>query len=97
METLKESLFSLMSLNLIIKDILDFFTGTVVYAQGALPKKQLKASFINHFKKIIKIRRMSIFSFMFYVQVLCTLCQLYSASTDCSAKETIDRFFRRAL
>ena len=86
-----------MSLNFIIKDILDFFTGTVVYAQGALPKKQLKASFINHFKKIIKIRRMSIFSFIIlnmFRKVLCTLCQLYSASTDCSAKETIDRFFR---
>ena len=64
METLKESLFSLTSLNLIIKDILDFLTATVLYAQGALRKKQLKVSFIDHSKKIIKIRRMSIFSFI---------------------------------
>ena len=64
METLKESLFSLTSLNLIIKDILDFLTATVLYAQGALRKKQLKVSFIDHSKKIIKIRHMSIFSFI---------------------------------
>ena len=64
METLKESLFSLTSLNLIIKDILDFLTATVLYVQGALRKKQLKVSFIDHSKKIIKIRRMSIFSFI---------------------------------
>ena len=54
METLKESFFSLMSLNLITKDILDFLTAAVVYAQDALRKKQLKDSFIYHFKKIIK-------------------------------------------
>ena len=62
METLKESHFSLTSLNLIIKDILDFLTATVLYAQGALRKKQLKVSFIDHSKKIIKIRRMSVLS-----------------------------------
>ena len=62
METLKESHFSLTSLNLIIKDILDFLTATALYAQGALRKKQLKVSFIDHSKKIIKIRRMSVLS-----------------------------------
>ena len=79
METSKESFFSLMSLNLITKDMLDFLTATVVYAQGALRKKQLKASFIDHFKKIIKIRHMSIFSFIIlnYVQ----RSALYSLST----------------
>ena len=67
METLKVSFFSFMSLNLTTKDILDFLPATVVYA---LRKKQLKASFIYHFKKIIKIRHMSTFSFIIlnYVQ-----------------------------
>ena len=55
MEILKESFFSIISLNLITKDIPDFLTATVVYAQGALRKKQLTASFIDHLKKIIKI------------------------------------------
>ena len=73
---------------MITKDILDFLTATVVYVQGTLRKKQLKVSFIGHFKKIIKIM---------FREVLCTLCQLYSASTDCSTKETIDSFFRRTL
>ena len=70
METLKESFFSLISLNLITKDILGFFTVTVIYAHCALRKKQLKGSFIEHFKKIIKIRRMSFFSFIIlnYIQ-----------------------------
>ena len=79
METLKVSFFSFISLNLITKDILDFLTATVVYAQGALQKKQLRASFIDHFKKIIKMRRMSIFSFIIlnYVQ----RSALYSLST----------------
>ena len=63
METLKVSFFSFISLNLITKDILDFLTATVVYAQGALQKKQLRASFIGHFKKIIKIRHVY---FQFY-------------------------------
>ena len=63
METLKVSFFSFISLNLITKDILDFLTATVVYAQGALQKKQLRASFIDHFKKIIKIRHVY---FQFY-------------------------------
>ena len=30
-------------------------------------------------------------------EVCCTLCQLYSASTDCSTKETVDSFFHRTL
>ena len=64
METLEESFFSLMSLNLIKKDILDFLTATVVYLQGSLRKKQLKASFRDHFKKICKIRHMPIFSYI---------------------------------
>ena len=34
------------------------------YVQGALRKKQLIFSFIDHFKKIIKIRYMSILSFI---------------------------------
>ena len=55
METLRESFFSLMSLNLITKVFLEFLTATVFYAQGALQKKLLKAPFIEHFKKIIKI------------------------------------------
>ena len=67
METLKVSPFSFVSLNVTTKDILDILTATVVYA---LQKKQLKASFIDHFKKIIKIRHMSTFSFIIlnYVQ-----------------------------
>ena len=79
MEILTESFFSLMSLNLIAKDILDFLTATVVYAEGGPRKKQLKASFIDHFKKIIKIRHMSILSFIIlnYVQ----RSALYSLST----------------
>ena len=70
METLKESFFSLMSVILITKDIQDFITATVVYVQGALRKKQLKDYFIDHFTKIVKIRHMSIFSFIIlnYVQ-----------------------------
>ena len=76
METLKESFFSLMLLNLITKDIVDFLT---VYAQGALRKKQLKASFIDHFKKIIKMRHMSIFSFIILNCV--QRSTLYSLST----------------
>ena len=76
METLKVSPFSFVSLNVTTKDILDILTATVVYA---LQKKQLKASFIDHFKKIIKIRHMSIFSFIIlnYVQ----RSALYSLST----------------
>ena len=67
METLKVSFFSFMSLSLTTKDILNFLTATVVYA---LRKNQLKASFIDHFKKIIKIQHMSTFSFIIlsYVQ-----------------------------
>ena len=76
METLKVSFFSFMSLNLTTKDILDFLTATIVYA---LRKKQLKAFFKDHFKKIIKIRHMSTFSFIIlnYVQ----RSTLYSLST----------------
>ena len=76
METLKVSPFSFVSLNVTTKDILDILTATVVYA---LQKKQLKASFIDHFKKIIKIRHMSTFSFIIlnYVQ----RSTLYSLST----------------
>ena len=76
METLKVSPFSFVSQNVTTKDILDILTATVVYA---LRKKQLKASFIDHFKKIIKIRHMSIFSFIIlnYVQ----RSALYSLST----------------
>ena len=55
METLRESFFSLMSLNLITKVFPEFLTATVFYVQGALQKKLLKAPFIEHFKKIIKI------------------------------------------
>ena len=69
METLKVSFFSFISLNLITKDILDFLTATVVYAQGALRKKQLKASFVDYFKKIIKIRHVY---FQFYNPKLCS-------------------------
>ena len=69
MEILKESFFSIMLLNLITKDILDFLTATVVYAQGALRKKQLKASFVDYFKKIIKIRHVY---FQFYNPKLCS-------------------------
>ena len=64
METLKEPFFSLMSLNLITKDILDFHTATVAYAQGALRKKQLKDSFIDNSKKTIKIQHISFFNFI---------------------------------
>ena len=56
MEILKVSFFRFMSLNLTTKDILDFVTATVVYAPR---KKELKASFIDHFKNIIKIQHMS--------------------------------------
>ena len=85
METLKVSFFSFMSLYLTTKDIVDFLTATVVYA---LRKKQLKVSFIDHFKKISKIRHMSTFGFIIlnYVQRR----TLYSLSrTYC--------FFLRAL
>ena len=47
METLKESFFSLMSINLITKGILDFLTAACVYAQDALRKKQMKISWIT--------------------------------------------------
>ena len=59
METLKASFFSLISLNIITKDILDFLTATVVFMY-----------FIDHFKEIMKIRHMSTFSFIVvnYVQ-----------------------------
>ena len=65
METLKVSFFSFMSLYLTTKDILDFLTATAVYA---LRKKQLKVFFIDHFKKIIKIRH----NFHFYNPKLCS-------------------------
>ena len=97
MEALKVSFFSLMSLNLTTKDTLGLLTAAVVYA---LRKKQLKVSFKDHFGKIIKIRHMSTFSFMpliMFREVLCTLCQFYNASTDCSTKETSARFSRRAI
>ena len=79
METLKESFFSLMSISLITKGILDFLTAAGVYAQGALRKKQMKTYFIDHFKKIIKIRYVSIFNFIIlnFVQK----SALYSLST----------------
>ena len=59
METLKASFFSLISLNIITKDILDFLTATVVFMY-----------FIDHFKEIMKIWHMSTFSFIVvnYVQ-----------------------------
>ena len=66
METLKVSPFSFVSLNVTTKDILDILTATVVYA---LQKKQLKASFIDHFKKIIKIEHVY---FQFYNPKLCS-------------------------
>ena len=47
METLKESFFSLMSINLITKSILDFLTAAGVYAQDVLRKKQMKISWIT--------------------------------------------------
>ena len=76
MEVLKVSFFSFMSLNLTTKDILDFLTATVVYAPR---KKQLKTSFKDLFKTIIKVRHMSTFSFIIlnYVQ----RSTLYSLST----------------
>ena len=79
MGTLKETFFSSMSLNLTTKDILDFLTATVVYALEALRIKQLKAFFIDHIKKIIKIRRMSVLSFIILNYV--HRSALYSLST----------------
>ena len=76
MEALKVSFSSFMSQNLTTKGILDFLTATFVYA---LRKKQLKTSFKDHFKTIIKVRHMSTFSFIIlnYVQ----RSTLYSLST----------------
>ena len=67
MEALKVSFFSFMSQNLTTKNILGVLTATFVYA---LRKKQLKTSFKDHFKTIIKVRHMSAFSFIIlnYVQ-----------------------------
>ena len=76
METLKEPFFSLRSLNLITKDILGFHTATVAYAQGALRKKQLKDYFIDHSKKIIKLRHMSFFNFIILNYALYSLSTL---------------------
>ena len=50
METLKNIFFSLLLLNLIKKGILHFLNAILVYLQGALRKKQLIASFLEHFK-----------------------------------------------
>ena len=86
METLKWSFFSLMSLN--NHDHKRYSRLLYCYSCLCARYSTKKVSFIGHFKKIIKIM---------FREVLCTLCQLYSASTDCSTKETNDRFSRRAI
>ena len=50
LETLKNVFFSLLLLNLIIKVIPHFLNAKLVCLQGALRKKQLIASFLEHFK-----------------------------------------------
>ena len=50
MEKLKNIFFSLLLLNLIKKGILHFLNAILVCLQGALRKKQLIASFLEHFK-----------------------------------------------
>ena len=47
---IKNIFFSLLLLNLIKKGILHFLNAKLVYLQGALLKKQLIASFLEHFK-----------------------------------------------
>ena len=51
MKTLRVSFPSHMSVNMIKKNILNFLIAILVYLQGALPKKQLTASFVEHFKE----------------------------------------------
>ena len=48
---LTHNFFSLLSLNLIKKGILHFLNAILVYLQGATPKKQLIASFLEHIKE----------------------------------------------
>ena len=76
METLKKNFFSLLLLNLIKKGILHFLNATLICLQGALRKKQLIASFLEHFKvkswKHLKlifqsyISKLKIFHTLFY-------------------------------
>ena len=63
MKTLRASFFSLMLVKFIKIKILDFLTAALAYVQGALRRKRMTASFVDHFRKIIKIQYASTFSF----------------------------------
>ena len=97
MKALKASFFSLMLVELIKIKILPFLNAV----QGALRIKRMIASFVDHFRKIIKIQYASTSSFHNpkLSQEKCFM--LYICSTGlfkgCSMKEAIDSFFRRAI
>ena len=50
-KTLKGSFSSHMLVNMIKKKIQNFLTAILAYLQGALRKKQLTASLVEHFKE----------------------------------------------
>ena len=51
MKTLRASFFSLMLVILIKRNILNFLFAIMAQVQGTLRKKQLTASFVEHFKE----------------------------------------------
>ena len=51
MKTLRVSFSSLMLVDMIKKNILNFLIAILAYLQGALRKKQLTASSVEHFKE----------------------------------------------
>ena len=51
MKTLRVPFSSLMLVDMIKKNILNFLIATLAYLQAALRKKQLAASFVEHFKE----------------------------------------------
>ena len=61
MKTLKHNFLELLVLNLIKKGNLRFLIAKLVYLQGALRKKQLIASFLDHFKWKSRIKFESYF------------------------------------
>ena len=58
-KTLRTSFFSLMLVILIKTSIPDFLIAILAKVQGALRKKQLAPSCLEHFKKIMKIHHAS--------------------------------------
>ena len=81
MKTLRVSFFSLMLVKLMKIKLPHFLIAVLAQVQGALRRKRMTASFVEHFRKIIKIQYASTSGFHNLLLSQDKCCILYVCST----------------